>query len=38
MKQNKVRRVIELKESKYAKVQKLLNLMNVACYGKKESK
>ena len=38
MKQNKVRRVVELKESKYAKVKKLLDYMDMVCYGKKESK
>ncbi len=38
MQQNKIREVIELKESKYAKVKKLLDYMDMVCYGKKESK
>lgn len=37
MQQNKIRKVIELKESKYAKVKKLLDYMNMVCYGKKKS-
>ena len=35
MEQDKVRQVVALSESKYSKVQKLLNYMNKVCYGKK---
>lgn len=38
MEQDKVRQVVVLQESKYLKVQKLLNYMNKVCYGKKKSK